>query len=211
MKYSRKILGYYNYTVVLTYTGMLAGFSGILYAFEGNPFGAILCLMLAGFCDMFDGAIASTKKHRTEQEKCFGVQIDSLSDLICFGVLPASIVYSMSSRNTVVLLISAMYVLCSLVRLAYYNVDEYERQRQNPGSRNLYLGLPVTLSALLIPLIYGIHNAFSLKSDLPLVISLCIMGILFLLPFPLKKPRVIGKICILLCGVADILLISFFC
>ena len=56
---------------------------------------ALLCLMFAGFCDMFDGKIASTMK-RTKQEKRFGIQIDSLSDLICFGALPALIVFHLS-------------------------------------------------------------------------------------------------------------------
>lgn len=108
MNLEQKLLGFYNYTVVLTYIGMLSGFTGIVYAFEENPFGAVACLMMAGFCDMFDGAVASTKQ-RTAQEKCFGIQIDSLSDLICFGVLPASIVYK-ANRQTVGLL-----VLCAVL------------------------------------------------------------------------------------------------
>ena len=49
--------------------------------------------MLAGVCDMFDGKIARTMK-RTKQEKRFGIQIDSLSDFLCFGVLPAMIGYN---------------------------------------------------------------------------------------------------------------------
>lgn len=69
MKQEVKLLGYYNYTVILTYIGMITGFLGIVYAFEGNLFYAVACLMIAGFCDMFDGTIASTNKKRTEQEK----------------------------------------------------------------------------------------------------------------------------------------------
>lgn len=211
MKHGEKLLGYYNYTVVLTYIGMLIGFIGIVYAFEWNFFQAVICLMIAGFCDMFDGAIASTNKKRTEQEKCFGIQIDSLSDLICFGVLPASIVYSMSNRNYFVLVISAMYVLCALIRLAYFNVDEQERQKKSVGSRELYYGLPVTFSALALPTIYGINSVFSGKMCSSLTISLLFMSILFLLPFPLKKPQVIGKICVVCCGLAEAMLIFFAC
>lgn len=211
MKREEKLLGYYNYTVVLTYIGMLTGFIGIVYAFEGNSFQAVICLMIAGFCDMFDGAIASTNKKRTEQEKCFGIQIDSLSDLICFGVLPASIVYSMSSHNYIVLAISAMYVLCALIRLAYFNVDEQERQKKCAGSRELYYGLPVTLSALILPTIYGISSLSSRKMYVSLTISLLVTSVLFLLPFPLKKPRLIGKICVVLCGLAEVMLVSFAC
>ena len=54
---------------------------------------AVLCLALSGLCDMFDGKIARTKKDRTEIEKRFGIQIDSLCDVVCFGVFPAMICY----------------------------------------------------------------------------------------------------------------------
>ena len=109
MNKEQKLLGYYNYTVVLTYIGMLTGFLGVVYAFEENITRAVVCLMIAGVCDMFDGTIASTKK-RDSREKCFGIQIDSLSDLICFGVLPASIIYNLNKYNRVVLGVAAVYV-----------------------------------------------------------------------------------------------------
>ena len=96
MDQKQKLLGYYNYTVILTYIGMLTGFIGIVYAFEKNTFGAVICLI--------DGTITSTKE-RTQQEKCFGIQIDSFSDLICFGALPAIIVYSQSKHNQIVLMV----------------------------------------------------------------------------------------------------------
>ena len=85
------LLGFYNYTVILTYLGMLIAFSGITFAINGDMHNALICLLLAGVCDMFDGKIASTKE-RTRQEKRFGIQIDSLSDLIAFGVLPALLI-----------------------------------------------------------------------------------------------------------------------
>ena len=56
------MLGVYNYTVVLTYIGMLVSFLGITFAFQGSFPGALLCLIIAGLCDMFDGKVASTKK-----------------------------------------------------------------------------------------------------------------------------------------------------
>lgn len=206
-----KLLGFYNYTVILTYIGMLAGFTGIIYTFEKNIQNAIICLMISGFCDMFDGAIASTNKKRTEKEKCFGIQIDSLSDLICFGVLPALIVYCMNEKNTFVLGISAMYVLCALIRLAYFNVDEQERQRKSASAREIYYGLPVTLSALLLPVFYALNRLLWCKSYITMNLALFIMGVLFLLPFPLKKPKIMGKICVVFCGVMEILLLSFVC
>lgn len=210
MNRSHKLLGYYNYTVVLTYIGMLTGFIGIVYAFEGSSMSAIVCLMVAGFCDMFDGTIASTMV-RTPQEKCFGIQIDSLSDLICFGVLPASIVYSLNAHNRAVLAVCALYVLCALIRLAYFNVDEQERQKTSSGHREIYFGLPVTLSALFLPLFFSILELRSAENSILLPAVLVIMAALFLIPFQTKKPKIIGKICVALCGVAEICLVIFAC
>ncbi len=198
-----KPLGYYNYTVVLTYIGMLTGFIGIVYAFEQNTFAAVICLMIAGFCDMFDGAIASTRP-RTVQEKTFGIQIDSLSDLICFGVLPAVIVYGRNLHNNLVLAVCALYVLCALIRLAYFNVDEQQRQQVSSGSRELYYGLPVTLSALFIPVVNAACKAFSWKASIAQTLTLFIMAVCFLTPVPLKKPKLVGKICVLLCGAIEV-------
>ncbi len=197
------MLGFYNYTVILTYLGTLAGFVGITCAFSDNTRGALVCLVIAGVCDMFDGKIASTME-RTRQEKRFGVQIDSLSDLICFGVLPAVIVYRMSVHNNLVLAVCALYVLCALIRLAYFNVDEQDRQKTSNSSRELYYGMPVTLSALFFPIVNAAARAFSWKTNIAQTVTLFVMAVLFLTPVPIKKPKLIGKICVLLCGIVEV-------
>ena len=72
-------LGIYDYTVILTYISLGISVFGITRALEGDFKVAIFCLALSGLCDMFDGKIARTKKNRTDDEKNFGIQIDSLS------------------------------------------------------------------------------------------------------------------------------------
>lgn len=196
MNKEQKLLGYYNYTVVLTYIGMLTGFLGVVYAFEENITRAVVCLMIAGVCDMFDGTIASTKK-RDSREKCFGIQIDSLSDLICFGVLPASIIYNLNKYNRVVLGVAAVYVLCALMRLAYFNVDEQERQKSTTEGRKVYYGMPVTLSAVFVPVIYWLANRFGVQSYVGMAGILAVMAVLFLLPFQIKKPQLTAKLCLI--------------
>ncbi len=208
MKNGQKLLGYYNYTVVLTYIGMLIGFAGVFCAADNQIFSALVCLMAAGVCDMFDGAIASTRE-RTEQEKCFGIQIDSLSDLVCFGVLPAMIVSAMNPRNIPVRMIAALYVLCALIRLAYFNVDEQEQQKASASSRELYFGLPVTLAALFLPLVYSFGNYYPGRRSALMAGTLVLMAALFLLPFPLKKPKRTGKLFVLLCGIIEAALVVF--
>lgn len=56
------MLGVYDYTVVLTYVSVLISMGGMLFSVNGYPRMAIVCLALSGFCDMFDGKIARTKK-----------------------------------------------------------------------------------------------------------------------------------------------------
>ena len=86
-------LGIYDYTVILTYISLGISVFGITRALEGDFKVAIFCLALSGLCDMFDGKIARTKKNRTDDEKNFGIQIDSLCDVVCFGIFPVMICY----------------------------------------------------------------------------------------------------------------------
>lgn len=197
------MLGFYNYTVILTYVGMLTGFLGVTRAIQGDVHGALVCLMLSGVCDMFDGKIASTME-RTLDERRFGIQIDSLSDLICFGVLPGVIVYTQDTGSLLTLLAAGGYVLCALIRLSWFNVDEEARQNGTTEPREYYLGLPVTTAALFLPTVLGLAH----RSHRPLapigVLLLLAMGGAFLTPFRLKKPRLPGKIGMLLCGCGEL-------
>jgi len=198
------MIGYYNYTVILTYIGMISGFMGITYVLNGNIKYALICLLISGFCDMFDGKIASTMK-RTKQEKRFGIQIDSLSDLICFGALPALTVLKCTDGKLPYILISALYLLCALIRLAWFNVDEEERQTQEEGSRKVYLGLPVTSAALIIPFVIGVCCSLELPTGLISPAALLAVAIAFLTPFHLRKPKLIGKLVMVALGVAGVI------
>ncbi len=198
----RKVLGYYDYTVVLTYCGMLFAFYGILCAI-GQDFGrAVVCLMMAGVCDMFDGVVASTKT-RTKSEKRFGIQIDSLSDLISFGVLPGIFVYMISGRNAIVGLVSALFALCALIRLAYFNVLEEERQNETTERRKSFLGVPVTTIAILLPIVYMLYDYRVCKSAGCFTILLIVLGTGFLAPVEIKKPGMVGKLCLLFIGLFE--------
>ena len=83
------MLGFYDYTVVLTYLGALFGLLGITMSIRGQYLSAILCMAGALACDTLDGIVARKKKNRTKNEMLFGIQIDSLCDLVSFGACPA--------------------------------------------------------------------------------------------------------------------------
>lgn len=161
-----KWIGFYNYTVILTYLSLLSGLFGIRLAYEGRLGLSILCLVISGICDLFDGAVARTKKDRTADQKSFGIQIDSLCDVICFGVFPAVFLYFSGVNTAYGFAILAFYVLCAVIRLAYFNVLETNRQKTEGGCAKEYRGLPVTSSAIIFPFFYLVGRALSDKTTL---------------------------------------------
>lgn len=186
------MVGFYNYTVYMTYIGMLSAVAGILFAAENETFSAVLCLIICGIVDALDGTIARTKKNRTASEKRFGIEIDSLSDLVAFGVLPAAIVFSLSSLfDSFVMLarVAALfYALCALIRLAYFDVIAHEKLISGKTNKS-YVGLPVTSCAWVIPAAVCLLPYVSDEAALLLMpILLFVMGLLFITPFRLKKP-----------------------
>ena len=73
-----KLIGVYDYTVILTYLRLISSVFGMTQAIHGDYKMAIFCLAFSGAGDAFDGRVARTKKNRTEDEKNFGIQLDSL-------------------------------------------------------------------------------------------------------------------------------------
>lgn len=206
MEEKKRLCGYYNYTVVLTYLGMLIGFVGITYTMEGAYRQAVLCLMTEGVCDMFDGTVAATKQ-RSVREKRFGIQIDSLSDLICFGVLPALFTYNISGKRYSGLLAGCLYLLCALIRLAYFNVLEEERQQGETEKRQWYLGLPVTSSALILPAFYAMENGRGPAAGGMVITISMLMAAAFVLPIKIKKPYLFGKIGLVTAGLIEFIVL----
>lgn len=183
-----KLVGFYNYTVWLTYAGAAAAVCGIFFSAGGHPFWGVICLLFAGATDMFDGKIASTMK-RNEAEKNFGIQIDSLCDLISFGVLPVAIGYGLGLSGGFFFVSAVLYIICAIIRLAYFNVDEIMRQKNENGSRKTYYGLPVTAAAMLFPLIYGLKDLLG-AALLPVYqVALFAVAAAFILKFKIRKPR----------------------
>lgn len=205
------MLGFYNYTVIATYIGMLSSVLGITFAIDGHPGYSIICLMFSGLCDMYDGKIARTRTKSNEQEKKFGIQIDSLSDLICFGVLPGIIGYRIGMTTWYFIAIIGAYILAALIRLAYFNVMEEERQSQTVEHRKTYSGLPVTTVALIFPLIFCFKQYVG-ATAFPYVYAgfMLLISVLFLSNFTIRKPQKKGMLLMLILGCLEFLLFLFF-
>ena len=149
-----RLIGFYSYTVILTYMSLVSGLIGMTLASRGRIGAAICCLLFSGVCDLFDGVVARSKKNRTTDEKNFGIQIDSLCDTVCFGVFPAVILYFWGVDTVYGIAVLILYVLCAVIRLGFFNVLETKRQMTEGGCAKSYRGLPVTSAAIIFPIAY---------------------------------------------------------
>jgi CDP-diacylglycerol--serine O-phosphatidyltransferase len=204
------MIGVYDYTVILTYLSLMSGATGIFVSLQGygHPYIGVFFLLLSGLCDAFDGKVARTKKNRTKLQKDFGVQIDSLADLISFGLLPPCIGMAMlrvsekfselkfiseltgkvSWYSISLTVVAAIYVLAALIRLAYFNATEEERAEEMAQTGHMhYTGLPVTSAALIFPFVVLIHFFTRFDFSLLYFFVLLLVAILFVCPFKLKK------------------------
>ena len=191
-KHRFRLIGIYDYTVILTYISFASAITGIFCAVTLHLPWAVFALAFSGLCDMFDGKIARTKKDRTDDGKNFGIQIDSLCDVVCFGVLPIIICYEMGMKHVVGMVILVLYGLAGVIRLGYFNVMEAKRQAEEGGARKYYQGLPITSMAIALPLLFMFSPLFPTHFAflVALHIVVALVGFLFVLDFKLRKPSV---------------------
>lgn len=187
-------IGFFDYTVILTYISLVSSLVGMVLALRGHLPIAILCLLFSGFCDLFDGMVARTKKNRTQDEKNFGIQLDSLCDVICFGVFPAILFYFSGVDSALGVVVLVLYVLTGLIRLAFFNVLEISRQASEDGCVKHFRGMPITFSSIITPIVFLVGSFLPAPAARVLYyIAPAVMGFLFVLDIKIPKPD-IGKL-----------------
>ena len=145
------MVGFYNYTVILTYMSLVSSITGMFFTFTGHLSIGILCLALSGLFDAFDGKVARSKKDRTMDEKRFGIQIDSLCDLVSFGVFPVVLCWYSGMNTPFGMVILALYCLAGMIRLAYYKkVFPWNADHRNIGGASYNIRY-VTFAWVLFP------------------------------------------------------------
>ncbi len=134
--------GVYILPNLITTAGLFAGFYSVIASFRGDFLIAALAIMAANVFDALDGRIARVTKTTSQ----FGVEYDSLCDLVAFGVAPAVLVYrwALEPWGTWGWLAASLYVTCGALRLARFNV-----QFDNVEKRH-FIGLPIPAAAEMI-------------------------------------------------------------
>ena len=140
---------------MFTLVGVCIGLTSIKFAFDERFGLAIICIIVAGIIDGLDGRIARLIKGTSQ----VGKELDSLTDVISFGVAPAFIMYfwQLNTLGRVGWLICLVYVICVALRLARFNVNS---ETQSSWKDNFFEGVPSPAGGILVltPLIFSISG-----------------------------------------------------
>ena len=131
----------------VTIAAMCFGLSSIRFAFSMEWEYAVLCIFISSILDMCDGKVARF----LNQASPFGVQLDSLSDLVCFGVAPSIVLYllSMNYVGKVGWAVCMFYAVCCAMRLARFNVSHAPDIQISDLDRKYFTGVPAPAGAIL--------------------------------------------------------------
>lgn len=205
------IFGVYNPSIILTYISVFCAIVGMAHLMKSETIDsfnymrvAIPLLIASGVCDMFDGAVARRCK-RTDKEKEFGVQLDSLADTVAFVVFPALILVHMSNYSFISATLACVYAFAGIMRLGWFNVTTEE-------NKGYFQGMPVTLVSLFVPLVYTFLETFDVSGRLFIGImqlTFAIISFLFIANFKFKKPGLKGRIALGLLAVVIALVLVF--
>jgi CDP-diacylglycerol--serine O-phosphatidyltransferase len=136
--------GIYIIPVLLTCGNITCGYCSIISSIDGNFTNAAWLIVIAIAFDMIDGRIARMTNTTSE----FGMYLDSLGDSLSFGLAPAIMIYQLVLKpmKKIGIAISALFVLCSILRLAKFNVQAHKKDK-NIILNNFFVGLPTPASA----------------------------------------------------------------
>lgn len=133
--------------------GLLSAVFGIYYAIQGNFHAAIIAILWAVLFDWGDGIIARRLKGRTKEQGVFGAQLDSMIDIVSFGILPAIILLSYGSYHIWFLPGAFIIIASCAIRLSYFNVHGLIDSKT-------YKGFPLDNNALILAFVFLFEGFF---------------------------------------------------
>jgi CDP-diacylglycerol--serine O-phosphatidyltransferase len=170
---------------ICSLAGLLCAVLGIYYAILGNFPAAIIGMLWAILFDWGDGIIARRMKGRTGESKAFGGQLDSLIDIVSFGILPAVLLLSYGGFSPWFLPGAFMIVAASAIRLSYFNVFGL-------NDDSTYMGLAVDNNGIIIAFVFLFESVFS-QTIFSIIIYIVCIGIAALNVAPVRTPKHTGR------------------
>ncbi|WP_053957712.1 CDP-diacylglycerol--serine O-phosphatidyltransferase [Inediibacterium massiliense] len=126
---------------LFTLLNLILGILSILFIFEESYVVSAVLIIIAGMMDRMDGKMA----RKLDVVSDFGKELDSLCDLISFGLAPALLMWHLNlmELGDIGIIVTLIFVVCGTIRLARYNITDFE---------GVYLGIPITICGGLVAL-----------------------------------------------------------
>ncbi|HOJ70526.1 MAG TPA: CDP-diacylglycerol--serine O-phosphatidyltransferase [Syntrophorhabdaceae bacterium] len=166
----KKGKGIYILPNLLTSISLLSGFYSIISTIDRKFIYASIAIFISGIFDMLDGRVA----RMTGLSSRFGVEYDSLCDLVAFGVAPGLLVYiwALKGYGRFGWLAAFLYVACGALRLARFNIQVDNVQKKH------FLGLPIPAAAIIIAGSVLFYSWLGYKSELKTIVMPILVYIL---------------------------------
>ena len=163
-----------------TASSIFSGFFSISFAIEGFYEKASWLILLALIFDGLDGRVARL----TNTTSKFGVEFDSLADIISFGVAPAVLLYAYIGEDygRLGIIISALYVMFGAIRLARFNVMN---ATQEP---TVFIGVPIPTAAVFLSILILLFEKYSFLHNFAVILMLVMMAVSLLMVSNIRYP-----------------------
>ncbi len=179
---------------ICSLAGLLCAVVSIYYAIIGNFPVAIIGMIWAVFFDWGDGIIARRMKGRTDEYRAFGGQLDSLIDIVSFGICPAVLLLSYGNFSPWFLPGAFVIVAIGAIRLSYFNVFGLIDD-------STYRGLALDNNVIILAFVFLFDGIFSQTIFSVMIYTLC-MCMAALNVTPIRSPKFTGRLFYFLTGYA---------
>lgn len=180
-------LGVYSWTVLLSYLALVFGVFGSFMALKLQVISAMMCLILAFFVELLDRKVNSSKNWSSD-EKRYGTHVDSLSDLVGFGILPCLIGWAMGLDSVVHILFYVFYIGSVVVRLAYLAASS----KTDIAEGDKYCqGLPIKTIVFLLFVLFILKDILGEAYELIMTCVYPLVGIFYITNIRIRKPKVL--------------------
>lgn len=162
-----------NLANFITIGNISFGGAAVMATMNGSYNNAVLFILIAALLDRYDGKVA--RKYNLESE--LGKQLDSMSDIISFGVAPAILMYqvALTDFGSIGMIVAVLYIASGAFRLARFNITE---------ANGFFTGLPITAAGAILTISYFF---FPWLSPAFYMILFVILAVLMISNFSLKK------------------------
>ncbi len=175
----------YDLPNICSLAGLFSALLGVYFALIGIFPAAMIGLIWAVFFDWNDGKIARKMKGRTAVQSQFGAQVDSLIDIVSFGICPAIILLSYGDYNPLLFPGAFIIVAAGVLRLSYFNIFGLD-------GKSTYQGLAFDNNAIILVFVFLLEN-FITTSAFTIVLYITLLCLAALNVAPIRTPKLSGN------------------